>query len=111
MAKEPHTFTLSGPLKTHDGDVRELKLKEPKAKLFVKYDDPFKLLPSKSGEDFLEFFFNNVSMLHFLADMTGIDELILEELPTSDYYHLRQAAANIILGAVPDKNPSSQPVA
>lgn len=105
-----HIFKLSEPLKTHDGEVTELKLKAPKARLFIKYADPFKLLPLKDQEG-LEFTFNSESMLKFAADMSGVDELILSDLSGSDFMRLRQEIANIILGAVSDKDPSEQSVA
>jgi hypothetical protein len=105
-----HTFRLSEPLKTHDGEVMELKLKEPKARLIVKYDDPFSLRPMKDRDD-LEYVWNQKAVMAFASDMSGVDELILSDLPVGDYMRLRQEIANIILGLVPDKNPSEQPVA
>jgi hypothetical protein len=111
MAPVTHTFKLSAPLKTHHGEVSELKLKEPKARLAVKYDDPFQLRPMKDRDDQLEYVFNNEAVSKYAAEMSGVDELILAELSVSDFYRLRQEVANIILGVVPDKNPSEQPVA
>jgi hypothetical protein len=105
-----HTFKLSEPLKTHEGEVMELKLKTPKTRLLVKYDDPFKLVPLKDSDDF-EYVWNQKAMMAFASDMSGIDELILSNLPISDYWRLRQEIANIILGLVSNKNPSEQPVA
>ncbi|MDI4236798.1 hypothetical protein OZ411_28705 [Bradyrhizobium sp. Arg237L] len=108
------TFSLSFPLKTHDGDVTELKLKAPRAGALVKYNDPFQLKPIKNenGEqEGFEFVFNNKAMMQFLSDMTGIDDLLLADMSASDFMRLRGVAANMILTAVPDKNPSKQPVA
>jgi hypothetical protein len=110
MASATHTFKLSNSLKTHDGEVMELKLKEPKAGWIIKYDDPFQLRPMKDRDD-LEYVFNNKAVMQFAAEMSGVDELILSDLSVSDYMRLRQEIANIILGVVPDKNPSDQPVA
>ena len=104
-----HTFKLSKPLKTHDGEITELKLKEPKARLFFKYGDPFKLAPMKDRAD-LEFVFDKEAIMQFISEMTGIDDIVLGDLSTGDYYRLRQDAANFILGIVPDKDPSGQSV-
>ena len=111
MAPVTHTFKLSGPLKTHDGEVTELKLKEPKARLAVKFADPFQIRPMKDRDDQLEYIFNNEAVSQYASEMSGVDELILAELSVGDFYRLRQEIANIILGVVPDKNPSEQPVA
>lgn len=105
-----HTFKLSEPLKTHDGEVTELFLKAPKARLFVKHADPFTLRPMKDRDD-LEFTFNSESTLKFAADMSGVDELLLSDLSATDFIRLRQEIANIILGIVRDKDPLSQSVA
>jgi hypothetical protein len=99
------TFTLSEPLKTHDGEVTELKLKTPRAGLIVKYDDPFQIRPIKDGDGY-EYVFNNKSVMQFASDMTGIDDLILQDLSVPDFMRLRTEIAGIIMKAVPDKNPS-----
>lgn len=111
MAKEPTVFTLTETLKTHNGEVRELKLRTPKARLFMRYGDAFKITPAKSEDEPADFVFNNEIMVKYLADMTGVDELILEEMPSGDFYNLRQLAVVVILGVVREKDPSSQPVA
>ncbi|MGY3618413.1 hypothetical protein [Bradyrhizobium sp. USDA 10063] len=106
----PETFKLSRPLKTHDGDVIELKLKEPRASALIKYNDPFTLKPIKdeNGEpNGFEFIFHNKSMMQFLSDMTGVDDLLLADMSASDFMRLRGVAANIILLSVPDKDPSA----
>lgn len=99
------TFKLSEPLKTHDGEVNELKLKAPRAGLLVKYDDPFKIQPIKDGDGY-EYVFNNKAVMQFASEMTGIDDLILQDLSVSDFMKLRSEIARIIVGAVPDRNPS-----
>lgn len=98
-------FKLSSPLKTHDGEVTELKLKTPRAGLLTKHDDPFKLQPIKDGDGY-EYVFNNRSMMQFASEMTGIDDLILEDMSVSDFWRLRNEIAGIIVKTVPDKNPS-----
>ena len=103
------TFKLSSPLKTHDGEITEIKLKEPRASSLVKYNDPFKVKPIKdeSGEtEGFEFEFNNKPMMLFLSDMTGIDDILLSNLSVSDFMRVRLVAANIVLMGISDKNPS-----
>jgi hypothetical protein len=99
------TFKLSSPLKTHDGEVTELKLKTPRAGLLTKYDDPFKIQPLKDGDGY-EYVFNNKSMMQFASEMTGIDDLILEDMSVSDFWKLRSEIARVIVNTVPDQNPS-----
>ncbi|SFO17769.1 hypothetical protein SAMN05216330_10296 [Bradyrhizobium sp. Ghvi] len=106
------TFKLTSPLKTHDGVVTELKLKSPKARLMIKHGDPFTIRPVKNAKgetESYEYIYNNSAMVQFAADMTGVDELILEDLSVTDFTRLRGAITNVILGLVPDKNPSEQP--
>jgi hypothetical protein len=99
------TFTLSQPLKTHDGEVTELKLKAPRAGLLIKYDDPFEVKWNKDDNRF-DYIFDNKSMMRFASEMTGVDDLILEDLSVRDFWKLRYEIAGIILETVPDKNPS-----
>ncbi|WP_035657297.1 hypothetical protein, partial [Bradyrhizobium sp. STM 3809] len=67
MAKET-TFKLSSPLKTHGGEVTELTLKSPKARLTVKYGDPFVLRPMRNAKgetEGWEYIWDNEAMMHF----------------------------------------------
>jgi hypothetical protein len=105
------TLKLSQPLKTHDGVVDELKLKAPKARLIVKHGDPFTIRPIKNAKgenEGYEYLYDNDSMMKFASDMSGVDELILSDLTVSDFMKLRGAITNIIMGLVPDRNPSEQ---
>jgi hypothetical protein len=109
MTDNTQTFPLSRPLKTHNGEVIELKLKEPRAGAMVKYSDPFKVKPIKGddgGTEGFEFEFSNKPMMQFLAEMTGIDEIVLSSMAVSDFMRVRVDAANIILMGISDKNPS-----
>ncbi|MEK9282820.1 hypothetical protein MTR72_24850 [Bradyrhizobium sp. ISRA442] len=108
------TFKLSEPLKTHDGDVTELKLKSPKARLIVKYGDPFTIRPIKNAKgenEGYEYIYDNEAMMKFASDMTGVDDLLLSDLSVSDFMKLRGEITNVVMGLVSDKNPSEQPVA
>lgn len=106
------TFSLSRPLKTHDGEVSILTLHEPTAGAFIDYGEPFKLKPIKTedGEpDGVEFVYdNNKAFVRFLVDMIGekVDEIILKGLSSSDFQRLRGVATNIILLGVQDQRPT-----
>lgn len=107
------TFKLSAPIKTHEGVVNELKLKSPKARLIVKHGDPFTIRAVKNAKgetESHEYVYDNAAMMQFAADMTGADEIVLSDLSVADFMRLRSAITNTILGLVPDKNPSEQPV-
>ena len=109
MSYNTETFKLSRPLKTHNGDTHELKLKEPRAGALVKYSDPFKVKPIKdeSGEtEGFEFEFYNKPMMQFLSEMTGFDDIVLSGLSTSDFMRVRIVAANIVLMGISAKDPS-----
>jgi hypothetical protein len=109
MTANTQTFALSSPLKTHDGEITEIKLKEPRASSLVKYNDPFKVKPIKDADgetEGFEFEFNNKPMMQFLSDMTGIDDILLSNLTASDFMRVRLVAANIVLMGISDKNPS-----
>jgi hypothetical protein len=102
------TITLSRPLKTHDGEVTTLTLKEPTARAFVDFGEPFTLKPitDESGEsNGVSFVFdNNKAFMRFLSNMTGVDDLLLSAMSGSDFQRIRVAAARIIVAGVQDKN-------
>ena len=86
---------LSKPLTTHKGEVTEIELNEPTARSFVRHGEPFKTR-TVNGEGEIDF--ANKEMMAFLADMSGIDAIILEALPAVDYFALRNAAVLLIWG-------------
>jgi len=57
-------FKLSSPIKTHNGEVSEVKLKEPTARSFFSHGEPFKVkvLSDDKGESLVDFDFNNASV-------------------------------------------------
>ncbi|MDA9498430.1 hypothetical protein [Bradyrhizobium sp. CCBAU 11357] len=107
------TFTLTRPLKTHNGEVLTLTLQEPTAGAFIDYGEPFTLKPRK-GEDGepegVTFVYdNNKAFMRFLVDMIaekGIDDLVLKSISASDFQRLRGVATNIILLGVQDERPT-----
>lgn len=101
------TFTLSRPLKTHDGEVTTLTLKEPTGGAFVDYDDPFTVKPDGETGN-ATFVYHNKAFIKFLSNMTGIDDLILKGISASDFIRLRGVATNMIAMGVKDKAPFEQ---
>jgi hypothetical protein len=104
------TFTLSRPLKTHNGELTALTLQEPTARAFIDYGDPFTLkrIKNEAGEPDVVFVYdNNKAFMGFLVDMVvekGVDDLNLNGLTARDFHQLRSLATNIILLGVQDKN-------
>lgn len=109
MTDNTQTFKLSAPIKAHSGEITELKLKEPRAGVLVKYNDPFevKAIRGEDGEtEGFEFKFSNKPMMQFLSEMTGLDDIVLSGMSVSDFMRVRVVAANIVLTGISDKNPS-----
>ena len=111
------TFKLSRPLKTHNGEVTELTLREPTARSFIEHGEPFVLKPrmNANGEPdgvVIEYT-NNKAMMGFIGDMVQprIDDILLSGISASDYQRIRALCANIILAGVQDKNPTEPPAA
>ena len=99
MAENTTTVTLKSPLLTHSGAVTTITLKEPKAKSFFDHGECFKAKSIMEGENYrLEFDYNNKVFALFLQDMCGIDTMILSNIAASDYFSLRTAATNLIIG-------------
>lgn len=92
---EPVTIKLSSPITTHAGEVSSITLKEPKVRSFVRHGEPFKM---KYIEGKFETEYSNQAMLNFIADMSGIDANLLEDISAGDYLELRANAQRIILG-------------
>lgn len=92
------TIKLSKELNTHKGPVRELELNEPQAGSFVRHGEPFHTKMEKDGG--VDIRYDNKAMLDFLSDMTGVDRVILETLPSSDYYTLRTQAVSLLMGGL-----------
>ena len=99
--------TLSEPLKTHDGDVTTITVNEPRAKSFFDHGEPFKtrVIAVEGQPDQIEFEYNTAILRKFLMDMTGIDDLILGKVTARDFFALRNATTNLIMG-VAGQNPT-----
>lgn len=99
---------LSRPIKTHSGEVSEITLKEPTARSFFTHGEPFKVkvLTDDKGESLIDFEFFNSIIVKFLADMSGLDDIVLSGLRAVDYVSLRARAAHMIIG-VAGTNPTA----
>ena len=93
------TVTLSTPIKTHNGEVSTITLKEPLARSFFDHGECFKMRVITEGDDSrVEFDYNHKIFAKFLMDMTGIDDGLLGNMKASDYFLVRNAATNLIVG-------------
>lgn len=106
---ENTTVTLSKPIKTHDGELSTLMLREPTARCFLEYGEPFKTKvgTDASGKDTLDFEYDYKVFGKFLVDMLGgkIDDLLLGTIRAVDFYILRNKATQLILG-IAGANPT-----
>ena len=95
----PITVTLTTPINTHDGEKTSITLKEPKARSFFSHGEPFKMrVLSEGDKDRIEIDYNHSVFAKFLSDMSGLDEGLLGNITASDYFTLRNAATNLIIG-------------
>lgn len=111
MSDYTETFELSQPITTHNGPVQTLTLKEPTARLFTRHGEPFstKVIWGDDGKVAdVEFVFkDNKKVLQFLADMTGVDDVLLESMPARDFLQVRQLVAKMITLGVGGKDPTA----
>lgn len=80
-----NTVTLSKPLETHSGLVKQLTFREPIAEDFIEIDDlPFDVLPGKDGEE------PHVKIRYklaaqWIARLTGLDQGIVASMSKGDW--------------------------
>lgn len=101
MTDITETVPLTRPIKAHGGEISEIKLKEPTARLFFSHGEPYKLkvkLDNEGDADVDFTFFNNV-IAKFLVEMTGLDEIVLSSLSAYDYTNVRRRAVHMIVEA------------
>lgn len=81
MAK---TVPLSKPLKTHDGEVRELKLRSLNASDIVSMKtSPFQVIRREAGD--VELIVKYDVMMQYLSRLSGIDDLLLGAMDGNDF--------------------------
>ena len=95
MTTNETTVKLVKSITTHKGELSEIVLREPTAGAFVKFGQPFKV--RVKGDDF-ELDFEDKATMGFLAECSGIDEILLRDLSARDYMKCRTALAHLVLG-------------
>lgn len=99
---ETQTFTLSKPITTHQGVIDKLVLKYPTARCFMKYGMPYSTVREGDETDMRsEFRINAKAMFKFIADMSGLDEIALEEIDGRDVSTLMFFVVGMLNSAVP----------
>ena len=86
MAERHHIFALTTPLKTHDGEINELKLKYPRARSFIRIGVPFTNVVERTddGATRTSLNFDAKRMMNFVADMSGVDDIVLGNMEGED---------------------------
>lgn len=78
------TVPLSKPLKTHDGDVSELKLRDIDASDIVSMKtSPFQVIRQVSGD--VELIVKYDVMMQYLSRLSAIDPILLGKLSGTDF--------------------------
>lgn len=104
MAKS-EIVKLSQEINTHQGPKSEITLNEPLARAFRVHGEAVRVIPLDG--DKIRFEHNDKAMLGYLADMSGLDAVLLDSLTASDYLKLRTAATNLIFG-IAGEHPTQQ---
>lgn len=85
------TVPLSKALKTHDGDVTKLELRDITASDIVEMKtSPYQVIRRDDGE--VELVVKYDVMMKYLSRLSGVDDLLLGALKASDF----QAACNVV---------------
>lgn len=100
MTERFHVFMLSNPIKTHNGDVSELKLKYPKAKAFIRFGVPYTNVVERTDEGATRtsLNFDTKKMFSFAASMSGIDDIALEAMEGEDVMPLFYTITSMLSG-------------
>ena len=100
MADRYHVFQLTSPIKTHDGEKHELKMKYPKARTFIRHGVPFTNIVERTddGATRTSLNFDTKKMFAFIADMSGIDDLVLETIEGEDVMPLFYSVTAMLSG-------------
>jgi hypothetical protein len=79
-----YTVPLSTPLKTHDGDVSQLSLRDISAADIVEMKtSPFQVIRREAGD--VELFIKYDVMMKYLSRLSGVDDLVLGKLKGVDF--------------------------
>jgi hypothetical protein len=88
---------LSKPLKTHDGDVSVITLRDIEGKDIVAVRVPPVKFIEADGESHTEYRYDVVMQL--AARLSGIDDILLGKLNGKDFHALSKAVLNIWNGS------------
>ena len=106
---DPVIFKLSKPLNTHSGTVSELTLKYPTARSFIKYGVPYASVVERTEESTKEEFrFNAKPMFQFVADMSGLDDIVLSSVAAQDVMPLFYTVLGMLSGGAETSVGGSQ---
>lgn len=99
---EPCTYALTAPITSHKGNLINLTLNPPKARSFLK-GMPFRVEELTSGDGLFGYrtIYDPKVCMSFLADMSGLDELTLEDIHAADVLPLFQIIGNYSFGRPP----------
>lgn len=91
------TVKLRTSLTSHKGVLTEIVFKEPTARLYMKYGDPFRVVSMPDGGAFTDFF--NGPLMSFMSEMSDLDAITLEDISSFDFIACRGAVVALCLGA------------
>lgn len=81
-------YTLVSPITTHAGQVTKITLKRPKARAYITYGEPFtfeRKFDADGTTTGLISHQNTKAFQGFMAEMTGLDPIDLEDLDAFDF--------------------------
>lgn len=82
----PRTVPLSRPLKTHDGEVSELKFRDMTASdIVMGRVAPYKVVVSKDGTEHHDEYRYDIIM-ELASRLCGVDDLLLGSLSAKDFH-------------------------
>lgn len=88
---------LTKPIVGHQGPIHELKLNPLTARVMMKHKrQPFKFTPTADGRLEVEVDFDMCGK--YAADLSGIDETILEDMSADDFGKVIVELQNMVLG-------------
>lgn len=109
MAELSHT--LATPLEDGRGEIKSVTLKTPKARLFRLYGSPMvvksdRTITADGSERVIAYAeFNDTASLNFIAEMSGVDQVTLDDLSAPDYLAVRSKMMELINKANPTAAP------
>ena len=99
-----NTYELSAPITTHKGQIETLDLKMPSGRAFRKYGMPYTIVREGDIENQkIEFRFVPKVMFQFISDMSGLNEMELDDLAGCDIQPLFWKVVEVI-GERPTKS-------